>query len=96
LSQEFKPVRLAEESSMAGRKPSREARSDDPVFTDTDWMPPPVRPDRGGHDGGDERSLRQPGHASGTVPGSETVTYAGSGLVFVNTYGSGVSAAFRS
>src|ERR1700730_14066938 len=29
------------------------------------------------------------------VPASETVTYAGSGLVFVNQYGNGVSADFR-
>ena len=33
---------------------------------------------------------------SGAVPSSETITYAGSGLVFVNTYGSGVNDAYRS
>ena len=33
---------------------------------------------------------------TGSVPASETITYAGSGLVFVNTYGSGVNDAYRS
>ena len=81
---------------MAGRKPSKEVRSDDPAFTDTDWMPPPVRPDRARAAASTSPVSGNQGQPSGSVPGSETVTYAGSGLVFVNTYGSGVTAAFRS
>ena len=69
---------------MAGRKPSKEARSDDPAFTDTDWMPPPVRPDLAGTAAATSVVSINQGPASGTVPGTETVTYAGSGLVFVS------------
>jgi hypothetical protein len=100
--QEFKPGLQAEESSMAWRKPSTwDATGDNlPGFTNTDWMPPPSLADRAdaaaapsavpGNQG------QTAGQTSGAVPASETVTYAGSGLVFVNSYGAGVTDAFRS
>jgi hypothetical protein len=62
----------------------------------TDTMPPPVLPAGAVTTASTGAGSGSQGRTTGSVPGTETVTYAGSGLVFVNTYGSGVTAAFRS
>ncbi len=74
-----------------------DSADDSTSFTDTDWLPaPPSFPSftdgtgstaTGGGTGG--------GGSTASVPATQTVTYAGSGLVFVNDYGSGVTAAFQ-
>jgi hypothetical protein len=66
-------------------------------FTDTDWLPAPPSfasftdgtgaTGTGGATGG--------GGSTASVPATQTVTYAGSGLVFVNDYGAGVTATFQ-
>jgi hypothetical protein len=91
---------------MAWRKPSTwDATGDDlPGFTDTDWMPPRSLPDGVGTAAALSAVPGNQGQTTGqtaaqtaaSVSGSETVTYAGSGLVFVNSYGAGVTDAFRS
>jgi FG-GAP-like repeat len=58
----------------------------------------PVQPgERASPDAEAAQTTTSPGDASQAagVPSSETITYGGSGLVFVNSYGSGVTTAFR-
>ena len=61
----------------------------------------PVRPVQPGEHASPDAEAAQTTTTSGDtsqaagVPSSETITYGGSGLVFVNSYGSGVTTAFR-
>jgi len=85
---------------MASRKPfTWDTTGDLPAFTDTDWMPPPSLPDGAGtaaaQSGVSGNQGQTTGQTAASVPSSETVTYAGGALVFVNSYGSGVTDAFR-
>jgi hypothetical protein len=77
-------------SSMANTDWLPQSGSGLPTFVDTDYLPPPV------FDASATGSTGSTGSSSSNYANTtETITYTGSGLVFVNTYGSGVTTAFR-